>query len=193
MVPVSRNHGFTLLELLVVLVVIAIGTAMVSARLMPDDQRLLDQDAERLAEVLTVAQEYSSVRADTLLFIPAADGFRFAVVASDLANLPGGLSGASSGTPQGSLQGGPVSNGSANPATNVAGTALQMPADDLLRPRRWQLDSVRLTIETDGQVQNRLLITPEPGIARTVLVLQCRQARRAIIRRTTGRFQMVRP
>ena len=76
----SRAGGFTLLELLVVLVVIAIGTAMVSAKLMPDDQRLMDQDTERLAQILSVAQEYSSVRADTLVFMPSKDGFQFAVV-----------------------------------------------------------------------------------------------------------------
>lgn len=75
-------RGFTLLELLVVLVVIAIGTAMVSARLLPDDQRLLDQDAERLAQILSVAQEQSAVKAETMVFMVTDSGFQFAVMGS---------------------------------------------------------------------------------------------------------------
>lgn len=82
------TRGFTLLELLVVLVVIAIGTAMVSARLLPDDQRLLDQDAERLAQILSVAQEHSAVKAETLVFMAADNGFRFGVQGSGNTLLP---------------------------------------------------------------------------------------------------------
>lgn len=147
------NRGFTLLELLVVLVVVAIGTALVSARLMPDDQRMLDQDAERLAQVLSIAQEYSSVRAETLVFLPQRDGFRF--------------------------------------ATASAGNSLQPVRDDLLAPRRWQLGDTALRIETDGLAVDRLIISPEPGLNRTLIELRNRQARSVIARRYSGRFQVV--
>jgi general secretion pathway protein H len=72
-----NNSGFTLLELLVVLVVIAIGTALVSAKLLPDDQRLLDQEAERLAQILTIAQEEAEVKASNITFRANAVGFQF--------------------------------------------------------------------------------------------------------------------
>lgn len=161
----QASSGFTLLELLIVLVVIAISTAMVSARLMPDDQRLLDQDAERLAQVLSVAQEYSSVRAETLLFMPSREGFQFA---------------------------------SLNPPASVAGTGqgagtLRPLRDDLLGPRRWQLEGTQIRIESDGQALDRLTISPEPGLARTLIELRNRQSRTLIARRYSGRFQMVKP
>lgn len=152
--PGSRAGGFTLLELLVVLVVIAIGTAMVSAKLMPDDQRLMDQDTERLAQILSVAQEYSSVRADTLVFMPSKDGFQFAVVG--------------------------------------VGTTLQPVRDDLLGPRRWQLEGTTVRIESDGLAQDRLLISPEPGLGRVLIELRSPQARGIIVRRASGRYEVAR-
>ena len=66
-----------MLELLVVLVVIAIGTALVSAKLLPDDQRLLDQDAERLAQILTIAQEEAEMKATNITFKANSSGFLF--------------------------------------------------------------------------------------------------------------------
>ncbi len=74
--PLNKS-GFTLLELLVVLVVIAIGTALVSAKLLPDDQRLLDQEAERLAQILTIAQEEAEIKATNITFRASASGFVF--------------------------------------------------------------------------------------------------------------------
>lgn len=155
MKPTGAQRGFTLLELLVVLVVIAISTAMVSARLMPDDQRLLDQDAERLAQLLTLAQEHSAVRAETLVFMHSREGFQF------------GLAG--------------------------TGSTLQALRDDLLGPRRWQLPDTQLRIENDGLAQDRLLISPEPGLNRIMLELKSGSARCLIARRYSGRYQVVRP
>lgn len=146
-------RGFTLLELLVVLVVIAIGTGLVSARLMPDDQRLLDQDAERLAQILSVAQEQSAVKAETLVFMAGTEGFRFAVA--------------------------------------TGGNTLQPLRDDLLGPRRWQLQDTRIRIETNGLAVERLLITPEPALDRTLIELSNKQAKSLIARRFSGRYQVV--
>jgi general secretion pathway protein H len=154
----QRRHpvqqGFTLLELLVVLVVMAIGTGLVSARLFPDDQRLLDQEAERLAQILTIAQEQSDVRAQNLRLQIRPDGFYF--------------------TP--------------------ADAALNAPPlrDDLLGARRWQHGEVMVRIETDGIAQTGLVFTPEQGIERTLVELQRNQARCLIVRRSSGRFQVVR-
>jgi general secretion pathway protein H len=46
------NQGFTLVELLVVLVVMGIALSMVVVQLMPDDQAILRQEAARLALLL---------------------------------------------------------------------------------------------------------------------------------------------
>lgn len=75
--PPHASQGFTLVEIMVVLVIIGIATAAVGLALRPDSGRLLRQDARELAQLLQAAQ--STVRADGRLIAWQADenGYRF--------------------------------------------------------------------------------------------------------------------
>lgn len=58
----GKQQGFTLIELMVVLVIIGIASAAVGLSIKPDPLQLLRKDAERLAQLLQVAQ--AEARAD---------------------------------------------------------------------------------------------------------------------------------
>ena len=50
-----KQQGFTLIELMVVLVIIGIASAAISLTIKPDPLHLLRKDAERLSQLLQVA------------------------------------------------------------------------------------------------------------------------------------------
>lgn len=74
---VIKQQGFTLIELMVVLVIIGIASAAISLSIKPDPLQLLRKDAERVAQLLQVAQ--AEVRADgrPIVWVSDAKGFRF--------------------------------------------------------------------------------------------------------------------
>jgi len=71
------NSGFTLVELLVVLVIVGIASAAIGLSARPDPARLLREDAERLALLLAVAQSEAQIDGREILWLADSQGYRF--------------------------------------------------------------------------------------------------------------------
>lgn len=71
------QRGFTLLEMLVALVVLAIGVAGAVLAFRPDHERQLGQEAERLALLLEQAEEESWLGGMPLAWVAREDGYEF--------------------------------------------------------------------------------------------------------------------
>lgn len=72
-----RARGFTLLELLIVLVIVGITLGAVSFSAMPGKRETLQQDAQRIALLFQVARDEAIVRNRPVAFEADAEGFRF--------------------------------------------------------------------------------------------------------------------
>lgn len=73
-----RGHGgFTLVEILVVMVILSIIIAAGAVGLRPDDRHMLRAEAERLALLLELAMEESRYSGRTLAWSGEAQGYRF--------------------------------------------------------------------------------------------------------------------
>jgi general secretion pathway protein H len=71
----SLQHGFTLLELLVVLMIIAIGTAGVTFAFRDSQATLLEREAQRLSVILETARVQSRSSGVALVWLPLPQGF----------------------------------------------------------------------------------------------------------------------
>jgi general secretion pathway protein H len=74
-----RAAGFTLLELLVVLVIVGLSLGMVSLSIMPNNAQALLTDAQRVALLLQLARDEAIVRNRPIAFEAQADRYRFLV------------------------------------------------------------------------------------------------------------------
>lgn len=73
----QRAAGFTLLELLVVLVIAGIMLGMVSFNAMPGEQQVLQKDAQRIALLFQLARDEAIVRNRPIAFEADSQGYRF--------------------------------------------------------------------------------------------------------------------
>ncbi|MET0311418.1 MAG: prepilin-type N-terminal cleavage/methylation domain-containing protein [Burkholderiaceae bacterium] len=127
----GRARGFTLLELLIVMAIIAIATAGVSLALRDSSRTALERDAQRLAALLEAGRAQSRTTGIAVRWVAlSGGGFRF------------------EGAPQGSLPGEWLSAG-----TSVLGTAtLVLGPEPLIGPQSVQLvsEGQSLIVATDG-------------------------------------------
>ena len=120
-VPGSSERGFTLVEVLVVLMIVAIGASMVSLSIGKRDNGLRT-DAQRLADAFTVAQSEARSDGRSIRWLASAKGWSF-----ERAGRPPGPSA----------------------QDNVAVPVDRLEGDDLLRPQSWRADAVQLRLDPD--------------------------------------------
>nr|WP_044487943.1 GspH/FimT family pseudopilin [Pseudomonas entomophila] len=74
---VNGQRGFTLIELMVVLVIVGIASAAISLNIRPDPGKRLRADGERLAHLLELAQSEAQADGQPLRWKNEAGGYRF--------------------------------------------------------------------------------------------------------------------
>lgn len=74
---VYKPRGFTLLELLVVLVILGVVLLIAQPSLMPDENQVLQQEGERMALLLELAGDTAATRGYALTATFSAQGYAF--------------------------------------------------------------------------------------------------------------------
>jgi len=69
-----RRGGFTLVELLIVMAIIAVGIGLVAVALPDGERAKLEEEAERLAALLETARAEARVSGATVLWVPRKAG-----------------------------------------------------------------------------------------------------------------------
>lgn len=73
----SGWRGFTLIEMLVVMMMMGIFLGLVSANMRPSERDLLRVEAERLAQLLDLAADESRITGKSIAWIGHESGYRF--------------------------------------------------------------------------------------------------------------------
>lgn len=71
------QFGFTLLELLVVVVVLSIASALIVVRGTPSEKSHLQAEALKLAQLLRIAQQQAKLTSKNIRFVSSPEGYRF--------------------------------------------------------------------------------------------------------------------
>ncbi len=72
-----RKRGFTLIEILVVLMIMGLFVGLVSAVMLPDDRAVLRLETERLAQLLDTAAAEARLTGTAIAWTADASGYRF--------------------------------------------------------------------------------------------------------------------
>jgi general secretion pathway protein H len=82
-VGVVRQRGFTLIEILVVLVIIGVMVGLVGVRLLPGDDRVVANEAQRLAQLLEQTRDQAVASGMPIAFSVEQERYRFWVLDED--------------------------------------------------------------------------------------------------------------
>lgn len=113
--------GFSLIEVMVVLVIIGIIAGTISVSVTPAANSTLRLDARELAQRMTAAQQQVRMDGRVIVWQPRGDGYAF--VRGTWAAVPG----------------------SVVPTVSTAGALDQFDGDDVLRPRQWRTGTVTVS------------------------------------------------
>lgn len=156
----AGENGFSLIELMIVMVIVGIATAAISLAVAPDPAQELRRDARELALRLVVAQNEVRIDGRVIAWQADADGYRFA---------------------RGTWQAVP---GSAIPTVSTLGALDTFARDDELRPRQWRAGPVEVT------PARPILLTSEPIGAAWRLELRRGGVTVAVLRDAAGGYEV---